>query len=101
MQQEEQQQAAEDHCRLTVALKRAARGWYVLPCDGKRPLTTHGLNASTTDADTIRQWAKQWPDANYAVDCARSQWVVADIDPRNGGDLYSPALADAPDTLRS
>jgi hypothetical protein len=71
-----------------AALSYAARGWPVFPlhnvevgsegprcscgkadCDrpGKHPRTKHGLKDATTDADQIRRWWKNWPQANIAI----------------------------------
>lgn len=55
---------------------------------GKHPITScvpRGyLDASNDDA-LVRSWWARFPDANPAVNCARSGLVVLDIDPRNGG----------------
>lgn len=74
---------------LEAALQYAARGWPVLPLRprGKEPLVTHGLQDATTDAETIRGWWAQWPDANVGVRTGReSGLVVIDVDELKGGD---------------
>lgn len=80
--------------RLAAALLYAAIGWPVLPlhtpdefgaCDckdgtdcedvGKHPRTLHGLDDASTDESTIRRWWAMWPNANVAIDLARSGLV--------------------------
>lgn len=58
-----------------------------MPDEPKHPRTRHGLKDGTTDEKRIKRWWQQWPDANVGV-CTgeRSDIVVIDIDPRNGGD---------------
>lgn len=83
---------------LSVALDYASRGWRVFPCHGwrdgrcscgntecsgpgKRPYTSNGFKEATTDADQIRRWWKQWPDANIGVATgAASGLLVLDLD---------------------
>ncbi|MWV11161.1 AAA family ATPase [Pseudomonas sp. R-28-1W-6] len=89
---------------LDFALRYAAHGMPVLPlhsvrdgrCScgkpgcasvGKHPRTEHGAHDASTDAETIRAWWKQWPDANVGL--ALDGLVVIDIDPRNGGNLQA------------
>lgn len=65
---------------------------------GKHPRTAHGLKDATTDAEQIRFWWEQWPDANIGIATgAESRLVVVDIDPRHGGTLE--ALGDLPPTV--
>jgi hypothetical protein len=74
---------------LDAALTYASWGWPVLPLapGGKVPATAHGVHDATTDPGTIRQWWAQQPQANVGIAAGRaSGLVVADIDPRNGGD---------------
>lgn len=52
---------------------------------GKHPRTPRGCLDATTDADQIRAWWSQWPDANVGV-ATGGGLVVVDIDPRHGGD---------------
>jgi len=68
---------------------------------GKHPianLVPQGHLNATTDADTIRRWWTQFPDANIGLWCAQSGIVIADTDPRNGGDATwdSLQLPDSP-----
>jgi putative DNA primase/helicase len=53
----------------------------------KHPRTERGHLEATTDKTTIRDWWRQWPDANVGVRVGEdSGIIVVDIDPRNGGD---------------
>ncbi len=54
-------------------------------CDniGKHPRTKHGLLEATTDAETIRAWWRQWPDANIGV-ATGDGILVVDVDPPDG-----------------
>lgn len=72
---------------LRAALHYAERGFKVLPVrrENKHPYTSRGVHDATTNMATIRSWWRQWPDANVAI--ALAGLVVADFDPRHGGDL--------------
>lgn len=70
---------------LDAALAYASLDWRVMPCRGKVPLTEHGVHDATTEAETIRAWWTQWPDANIGIACGGGL-VVLDVDPRHGGD---------------
>ena len=50
---------------LEIALDYALHGLPVFPCVPltKRPYTQNGFKAATRDADQIRAWWQQWPDA--------------------------------------
>ena len=78
------------------ALRYAAAGYKVLPIRprDKIPLTKRGAHDATTDAEQIKSWWFEWPDANIGV--TLEGLVVVDIDPRNGGDV--DALPKLPDT---
>ena len=65
---------------LDIALEHAARGWYVFPCKGKKPLTLHGFKDASIDPRQIRAWWTKWPDANVAIACGASGIAVFDID---------------------
>ena len=96
--------------RLTAALLYANCGFPVFPIHsvrdgkctcgsacgrnaGKHPWTAHGFKDASTDADTIRTWWQKWPDANVAIATGkRSNLLVLDIDPREGGDTHLAGL---------
>ena len=77
---------AEGNC-LTAALDYAAGGWYVFPCNGKRPLTENGQDDATIDPDKIREWWARWPNANVAIAAKPSKLLPIDVDPRHGGSV--------------
>ncbi|HPO10222.1 MAG TPA: bifunctional DNA primase/polymerase, partial [bacterium] len=72
---------------LTAALGYAAKGWSVMPLNGKVPVTKHGFKDATTDPDGIKTWWADCPNANVGIVTGkRSGLIVLDIDPRHGGD---------------
>lgn len=62
------------------ALAYAARGWPVMPAEGKQPLTRHGVKDASTDAELIRRWFQHWPHANLALACGSPGPQVLDVD---------------------
>ncbi len=69
--------------KLSAALAYADNGIPVFPCEtgGKRPLTRRGYLDATTDADQLRRWWRQWPDANIGTPTGkRSGLLVIDED---------------------
>jgi hypothetical protein len=92
---------------LEYALRYAALGWPVFPCEGKKPdglLAPHGFKDATRDEARIRKWWGGKPDANLGVPCGQASgfWVL-DVDPRNGGNASLDNLVGTygalPDTL--
>lgn len=67
---------------LHYALRYASRyGWRVFPLHGKEPAVSGGHQSATTDADQIREWWKQWPEANIGIACDSEHGpIVIDID---------------------
>lgn len=75
---------------LSYALRYVALGLHVLPLEpgSKKPLgrlVRNGFHDATSDADVVRKWWTQHPDAGVGIAVKASGWVVVDIDPRNGG----------------
>ncbi len=61
------------------------QGLAIFPCwpNEKRPLTPHGFKDATTDEKQIRQWWKQWPDANIGL-ALDGKFFVLDVDSPDG-----------------
>lgn len=95
---------------LSAALAYASLGWHILPAwwivevDGKRScacgksdciksagkhpigkVAPWGQNSATVDAEKIKLWWEQYPNANIAAYLEPSKLAAIDIDPRNGG----------------
>ncbi|MET8534027.1 bifunctional DNA primase/polymerase [Streptomyces sp. NPDC005065] len=49
--------------------------------------TCHAHHSATTDLRTLERWWTEEPDANIGAPCLLNGWAVADVDPRNGGDI--------------
>jgi hypothetical protein len=90
---------------LSTALRYAERGWCVLPlhsmrkipvgctcplssaCEhmGKHPRISKWPNAATTDPASVREWWREWPDANIGIATGlRSNLLVLDVDNKGG-----------------
>src|SRR5262245_12781302 len=68
---------------LRSALALAEKGLHVFPCQprDKRPATTNGVKAATTDPDTIRQWWQRDPQLNIGIATGKPSGVfVLDVD---------------------
>jgi hypothetical protein len=101
---------------LSYALWYAQKGFYVFPlhtprdgrcscgmplgrgegkCQAKHPRTYSGNKEATLDAEIIRDWWTQWPDANVGISTGRSGFFVVDLDigdGKNGADSWSRLL---------
>jgi putative DNA primase/helicase len=92
---------------LEAALAYAKKGLPVFPCKlDKSPLTPNGFKNATQDANQIREWWTQWPDASIGVRMGTaSGWLAIDVDPKNGGDKAFQILLEEnggiPETLHS
>jgi len=65
---------------ITRAVKVAARRIPVFPCQlNKKPYTAPGFKDASTDADMIRSWRRQYPDALIGVPIGQ-KFVVLDLD---------------------
>jgi hypothetical protein len=65
------------------ALDYAGKGLPVFPCNAqtKRPLTDNGFYDASADADQVRQWWEQWPNAMIGMPTGeRTGFWVLDID---------------------
>lgn len=73
----------------TEAMRLAVMfGIEVFPCrpHNRAPYTPNGFKDATTDLGQISAWWTAHPDALVAVRPGQDQ-IVADVDPRNGGDV--------------
>lgn len=70
-----------------MALTYALQGWYVFPCKpaDKIPLINKWQDKASNDGKQINEWWAKWPNANVAIHTGKSNLVVLDVDPRNGG----------------
>jgi hypothetical protein len=65
---------------MQAALRLAGQGVPVFPCtQDKRPITTNGFKAASTDADIISAWWHDHPDALIGVPTGHN-FVVLDLD---------------------
>ena len=69
---------------------------------GKHPRITKWQERATTDKTTIKEWWNKWPDANIGIATGqKSNLVIIDIDPRNGGDKSLQYLIDSYDAFNT
>ncbi len=66
----------------TFARRYAETGLHIFPCwpKSKRPITTHGWQDATNDADQVAELWGRWPDANIGLACGASGLIVIDFD---------------------
>lgn len=69
---------------LAAALRCAARGWRVLPCRRKVPLTEHGYLDASSDPEVIRAWWQRHPSANVGVATGPTAFDAIDVDTKAG-----------------
>ena len=83
-----------DQALLEAALRYVELGYPVFPCapGGKAPLTEHGFQDATSDAEQIEAWWQEHPQANVGV--PTQGLLVVDIDRAD-----NPWLADQPERL--
>lgn len=87
---------------VTQAIRLAKFGFSIFPCKpDKSPLTKRGFKDSTSDLEQIESWWSHYPDALVGVATGeKSNIVVLDIDPRNGGDTWlEENIENIPQTL--
>lgn len=76
-----------------AALELIKKGFFLLPCkQDKSPYTTHGLKDASDDPSVIRKWAREFPDAQIGIACAKSNLVVVDIDDGAAWDAHLVSL---------
>ena len=92
---------------FAAALEYARQGWHVFPLGvkGKKPIMKGGFYKATTDEATIKQWIRQYPNANIGLATGvKSGVFVVDID-GNVGEADLARLQDQygmlPETLQS
>jgi putative DNA primase/helicase len=102
---------------LAMALEYAGRGWQVFPAPpGKKKSHASALFGNgerwgaTTDADLIRRYWRQWPDANVGIACgSKSGLLVIECDTPEGHGVDGiarmaeliAALGPLPDTIEA
>ena len=96
--------AASANVLLKSALKYVeVLHWSVIPVHGKLPLTEHGALDASLDPAQIREWWKQWPNANIALATGINFWVL-DQDAKTGGNYSLEDLEEKhgrlPDTVQ-
>lgn len=90
-----------DSSLLRWALRYAAAGLQVLPCEpkGKRPLTAHGVKDATTDEAQIRAWWATWPTANVGIAMGAGSGLIdveCDVKADKNGEASLQTWAESP-----
>lgn len=73
--------------RPAQILSLAAGGWRLFPVEsrGKRPLLKEWQKRATCDANTLCDWAQEFPDCNWGLACGPGSGVwVLDVDGDDG-----------------
>ena len=87
---------------LSAALQYIDKGWHVFPLQpgSKAPLVAGGFKQATIDADQVKKWWTEKPNANIGVSLDPSGICVVDVDTH--GDINGfeslPMLGDMPET---
>lgn len=76
---------------LDAALGYAAAGFKVIAVDGKKPFLPAWQQQATTQAETIREWWRDFPRANVGI-CPDERFCILDIDTDKGGDESIAAI---------
>lgn len=78
----------------TVLESYIEKGFYLLPCyeKDKKPIINDYQSNSTQDIERCMEWAKKYPNCNWAILPNRSGHIVIDIDTKDGGLEYWEAL---------
>lgn len=76
-----------------------ALGWPVFPlAEGTKVPAVKGgsgFKMATTNSEVIKVWEQEYPNANIGLRCgAEGNFMVIDVDPRNGGDETIKRLAE-------
>lgn len=72
-------------------------GFSVGPLNGKVPVTAHGVQDFSRDADVIASWTRKYPNCNWGV--TQSGVLALDVDPRHGGSVRALRLTPEHRTL--
>lgn len=71
----------------------------------KKPCTTHGLNDSTNDIATIKEWRSKFSNCRWALRLDKANLIVADFDnhggSKNGTRLYEQLPQEQQDFLKT
>ncbi len=85
---------------LRAALRYAARGWRVIPLEGKLPITAHAYKDGSVDPMQLKGWWGEYPLANVGIVVGPESGIcVLDIDPRAGGAENANKILAIPQTL--